>query len=383
MQIIIAPDSFKGSMSAIEAANSIEKGIKKVFGEAITIKIPIADGGEGTVDAIIMGSKGAYRKVDVIGPLGEKVQAKYGILPDRSVIIEMAEASGITLIPKEKLSPMEATTYGTGELVKAALDEGAKKIIMGIGGSATNDGGMGFAQALGVVFRDQEGKILKVGAKHLADIHTIDVSGLDKRLKVTEFIVACDVSNTLCGEKGASAIYGPQKGASPEMVKKLDDALSHYAGVIKSQLGKDILETEGTGAAGGLGAGLLVFCNATLKSGIKTVLEAVHIEQYLKDTHLIITGEGKIDGQSVYGKVPVGIAEVAKPYHIPVIALVGGIGEGVEKVYEHGIHSIMSLVDHPMTLKKAMNSSKELLESSAERMMRIVKAGMMIQEDLK
>ncbi|MDF2614245.1 MAG: glxK [Clostridia bacterium] len=383
MQIIIATDSFKGSMSAIEAANSIEKGIKKVVNNAIIIKIPIADGGEGTVDAIVMGSKGAYRHTTVTGPLGEKIESKYGILPDGSAIIEMAEASGITLVPKEKLNPMETTTYGTGELIKAALDEGAKRIIMGIGGSATNDGGMGFAQALGVVFRDQEGTVLGRGAKYLTDIHTIDVSGIDKRLEETEFIVACDVTNTLCGEKGASAVYGPQKGADEQMVKDLDNALRHYADVIKNQLGKDILDTEGTGAAGGLGAGLLVFCRATLKSGIKTVLEAVHIEQYLEKTDLIITGEGKIDGQSIYGKVPVGIAEAAKPYHIPVIALVGGIGEEAEKVYEYGIDSIMSLVDQPMTLEKAIDNGKELLERSAERMMRMIKTGMLIQKDLK
>jgi len=379
MQIIVAPDSFKGSISAIEAANSIEKGIKRVFSEALVIKIPIADGGEGTVDAIVMGSNGTYRKAIVTGPLGEKVQAKYGILPGECAVIEMAEASGITLISTEKLNPMEATTYGTGELVKAALDEGAKKIIMGIGGSATNDGGMGFAQALGVIFKDKEGNILGQGAKYLEAIHTMDLSGLDKRIMKTEFIVACDVTNTLCGEKGASAVYGPQKGATPEMVKKLDNDLRHYAELIKVQLGKDVLNLEGSGAAGGLGAGLLVFCNATLKSGIKTVLEAVHIDKYLKDTQLIITGEGKIDGQSVYGKVPVGIAEAAKPYNLPVIALVGMIGEEASKVYAYGVDSIMSLVDKPMSLEEAMCEGKELLENAAERMMRMIKVGMLMK----
>ncbi|HEX3029066.1 MAG TPA: glycerate kinase [Clostridia bacterium] len=381
MQIIVAPDSFKGSISAVEAANSIEKGIKKVFDEVRVVKIPIADGGEGTVDAIVMGSNGSYKQVLVTDPLGERVQAKYGLLPDGCAVIEMAEASGITLVPREKLNPMEATTYGTGELVKAALDEGVKRIIMGIGGSATNDGGMGFAQALGVVFRDKEGNALGLGAKYLDAIHTIDLSGIDKRIKETEFIVACDVTNTLCGKKGASAVYGPQKGATPEMVQKLDNDLRHYAEIIKSQLGKDILNFEGSGAAGGLGAGLLVFCNAILKSGIKTVLEAVHIDRYLKDTQLIITGEGKIDGQSIYGKVPVGIAEAAKPYNIPVIALVGAIGEKASSVYEYGVDSIMSLVDRPMTLEEAMDNGKELLEHAAERMMRIIKAGMFLKND--
>ncbi len=383
MQIIIAPDSFKGSVSAIEAANSIERGIKKVFKDAVTIKIPIADGGEGTVDAIIMGSQGTYKEAPVTGPLGEKLSAQYGILPDGSAVIEMAAASGITLVPKEKLNPMEATTYGTGELVKAALDSGAKKIIMGIGGSATNDGGMGFAQALGVVFKDQQGNVLGLGAKHLKTISMIDVTDLDKRLQEVEFVVACDVTNTLCGDQGASAVYGPQKGATPELVHELDDALRHYAAIIKDQLSKDILEVPGTGAAGGLGAGLLVFCKASLKSGIKTVLEAVNIEQHLKDTNIIITGEGKIDGQSIYGKVPVGIAEVAKPYDIPVIAIVGSIGEGASKVYDYGITSIMSILDNPMSLEKAISDGKSLLEDSAERMMRMLKAGMSISDTSK
>jgi glycerate kinase len=376
MQIIIAPDSFKGSMSAAEAANSIEKGIKKVFKDAATIKIPIADGGEGTVEAIVMGSNGTIKETTVTGPLEEKVKAVYGILSDGSAVIEMAAASGITLVPRGKLNPMEATTYGTGELVKTALDEGAKKIIMGIGGSATNDGGMGFAQALGVVFKDKEGNELGLGAKYLKDIHTIDISGMDSRIKDTQFIVACDVKNTLCGENGASAVYGPQKGATRKMVEELDNDLEHYASVIKEQLGKDIINVEGTGAAGGLGAGLLVFCNAVLKSGIKTVLEAVNIEQYLKDTSLIITGEGKIDGQSVFGKVPVGIAEVAKPYHIPVMVLAGGIGEGASKVYEYGIDSIMSIVNGPISLEQSINRGREFIEDAAERMMRILKAGM-------
>lgn len=380
MQIIIAPDSFKGSVSAIEAANSIERGIKKVFREAVTIKIPIADGGEGTVDAIIMGSKGTYKETIVTGPLGEKIKAVYGILPDGSAVIEMAAASGITLVPKEKLNPMKATTYGTGELVKAALDDGVKKIIMGIGGSATNDGGMGFAQALGAVFKDQKGNVLGLGAKYLKDICTVDVTKLDKRLAEVEFVVACDVTNTLCGPQGASAVYGPQKGATPQLVQELDDALRHYAGIIKDQLKKDILEVPGTGAAGGLGAGLLIFCRATLKSGIKTVLEAVNIDQYLKTTTIIITGEGKIDGQSIYGKVPVGIADAAKPYNIPVIAIVGSIGEDSSKVYDYGIASIMSILDNPMSLEQAISSGKDLLEDSAERMMRLLKAGMSLSK---
>ena len=380
MQIIIAPDSFKGSMSAVEAANSIERGLRKVFPDAEIIKIPIADGGEGTVEAIVMGSQGTYKEAVVMGPLGEKISAQYGLLPDGSAVIEMAAASGIMLVPREKLNPMEATTYGTGELVKAALDQGATKIVMGIGGSATNDGGMGFAQALGVVFKDKEGKELGLGAKYLKDIETIDISGMDKRLKSTEFIVACDVTNTLCGKAGASAVYGPQKGASPEMVHELDQYLRHYGQKIKDQLGKDILNIPGTGAAGGLGAGLLVFCQSVLKSGIKTVLEAVHIEQYLPTTNLVITGEGKIDGQSVYGKVPMGVAQAAAPYKIPVIVLAGGIVEGASRVYGYGIYSMMSIVNQPMDLKQAMTEGQGLLEDAAERTGRMLQAGMAMEK---
>lgn len=383
MQIIIAPDSFKGSMSAVEAANSIERGLRKVFPDAEIIKIPIADGGEGTVEAIVMGSQGTYKEAVVMGPLGEKISAQYGLLPDGSAVIEMAAASGIMLVPREKLNPMEATTYGTGELVKAALDQGATKIVMGIGGSATNDGGMGFAQALGVVFKDKEGNVLGLGAKYLKDIAVIDISGMDKRLENTEFVVACDVINTLCGKAGASAVYGPQKGATPEMIAELDEDLRHYAQKIKEELGKDILNIPGTGAAGGLGAGLLVFCNAVLKSGIKTVLEAVNIEQYLPDTNLVITGEGKIDGQSVYGKVPLGVAQAAAPYKIPVVVLAGGIGEGAQKVYGYGIYSMMSIVKEPMDLAQAMSKGQELLEDVSERTGRMLQAGMGMQKMLK
>lgn len=232
---------------------------------------------------------------------------------------------------------------------------------------------------MGLYLKTKEGKPLGLGAKYLKDIHTIDVSGIDPRIKETQFIVACDVKNPLCGENGASAVYGPQKGATPQMVKELDHGLRHYASVIKEVLGKDIIHVEGTGAAGGLGAGLLVFCNAVLQSGIKTVLEAVNIEQHLKDTGLIITGEGKIDGQSVFGKGPVGIAEAAKPYHIPVMVLTGGIGEGAYKAYEYGISSIMPIVNGSISLEESMGRGRELIEDASERMMRILKAGMLMK----
>jgi len=376
MQIIIAPDSFKGSCSAVEVANSMEKGVKKVFPNAITIKIPIADGGEGTVDAIVMGAKGAYKEAIVKNPFGEPIKALYGILPDGSAVIEMAAASGITCIPKEKLNPMIASTYGTGELIKAALDNGAKKILLGIGGSATNDGGVGMAMALGVSFLNKKGESIGLGGGSLGDIHTIDISGIDERIKDTTFIVACDVTNPLCGKDGATAVYGPQKGAAEEMIKQLDNNLKHYAEVIKNDLGKDILNVPGTGAAGGLGAGLLIFCNAILKSGIKTVLETVQIENYLAKTDLIISGEGKIDSQSLFGKVPIGLAEKAKDYKIPVVAVVGGIGKGIEKIYEAGIDTVTTIVDGPISLEEAMENANCLIETSTERLLRAIKIGM-------
>ncbi|MDK2811517.1 MAG: glycerate 2-kinase, partial [Petroclostridium sp.] len=246
MKIIIAPDSFKGSNTTIAVANTIEKGIRKVFPDAEIVKIPIADGGEGTVDALVLGAGGKFKEITVTGPLGEKVQAKYGILDNGAAVIEMAAASGLPLVPENKKNPMVTTTYGTGELIKAALDDGCRKIVIGIGGSATNDGGLGMAQALGVSFKDKDGKELGYGGGELEKLAVIDVSNIDPRIKDTEIIIACDVSNPLCGEKGASAVYGPQKGATPEMVKQLDANLRHFARIIKEQLGQDIIDVPGT-----------------------------------------------------------------------------------------------------------------------------------------
>jgi glycerate kinase len=376
MKVIIAPDSFKGSSTSIEVANNIEKGIRKVFPDAEVIKIPIADGGEGTVEALVLGAGGTFKDVDVKGPLGETLKARYGILDNGSAVIEMATASGLPLVPENLRNPLVTTTYGTGELIKAALNEGCKKIVIGIGGSATNDGGVGMAQALGVSFKDSKGCELGFGGGQLDKLETIDISGIDPRLKDTEIIVACDVSNPLCGERGASAVYGPQKGATPEMVKQLDSNLHHYAEKIKAQLGMDIADIPGSGAAGGLGAGLIVFCGASLKSGIETVLDEVEIDKHLPTADLVITGEGKIDSQSIYGKVPVGVGQRVKKYNKPVLAIVGGIGQGAQAVYEYGVDGIMSTVNNAMPLSEAMGRSAELLEDAAERVMRIIKIGM-------
>ncbi len=379
MKIIVAPDSFKGSNNTIAVANSIENGIRKVFPKAEIIKIPIADGGEGTVDALVLSTRGQFREVNVSGPLGEKVRAKYGILRSNIAVIEMAAASGLTLVDEDKKNPLITTTYGTGEIIKAALDEGCKKIIIGIGGSATNDGGIGMAQALGVSFKDSLGKELGYGGGELQKLYDIDISKIDSRINETEIIVACDVSNPLCGENGASRVYGPQKGAIPEVVEILDVNLRHYAEIINQKLNKNIIDIPGSGAAGGLGAGLITFCNATLKAGIESILDVVNIDQHLPTTDLVITGEGKIDGQSVYGKVPVGVGQRAKKNNIPVLAIVGDIGDEASKVYEFGVDGIMSTVNKAMPLSEAMSKSAELLEDAAERVMRIIKIGIQMK----
>lgn len=376
MKIIVAPDSFKGSCSAICIAHAIESGIKKVFPNAQIVKIPIADGGEGTVEALLLGCGGEMKQIEVVGPMGEMVTAKYGVLRNGSAVIEMAVASGLTLVAKEKRNPLVATTYGTGQLIKAALDEGCHKIIIGIGGSATNDGGVGMAQALGVSFQDEDGNELGNGGGELYKLSRIDLRGLDPRLGETEVVVACDVSNPLTGPEGAVAVYGPQKGATPEDVKLLDENLRHYARIIKEQLGIDISHVPGAGAAGGMGAGLMVFCSARLQTGIETVMDVVGFDRYLKDAELVVTGEGQIDGQSVYGKVPVGVAKRAKKFNLPVLVVTGGMGSEAHKVYDYGIDAIMSIPPGPISLREAMEHCERLVEEAAERMMRMLQLGM-------
>lgn len=380
MKIVIAPDSFKGSNSTIVVANIIEKGIRKVFPDADIIKIPIADGGEGTVETLVFGTGGTLLEKKVTGPLGDEVIAQYGLLDNGTAVIEMSSASGLPLVPAEKRNPLITTTYGTGELIKSALDKGCRKIMIGIGGSATNDGGIGMAQALGISFKDKDGNELGYGGGSLDKLHTIDMADIDTRIKECDILVACDVSNPLCGEKGASAVYGPQKGATPEIVKILDENLRHLAEVIKEQIGKDIIDIPGTGAAGGLGVSLIAFCGAKLNSGIETILETLNIEQYLKDADLVITGEGKIDGQSIYGKVPVGVAKSAEKFNVPVLAIVGDIGDGASEVYEYGIDGIMSTVNRAVPLEEAIAKSSEMLEDAAERVMRIIRIGMSVMK---
>lgn len=367
MRILIAPDSFKGSLGAVAVADAIEQGLRKVALTADIKKIPMADGGEGTVEAIITAAGGDIHDQNVIGPLGEEVKAFFGVLDDgTTAVIEMAAASGLPLVPEDKRNPMNTTTYGTGQLIKAAMDKGCNHIIIGIGGSATNDGGVGMAQALGVKFYDAQGRIIDgFGGKVLEHIAHIDISDMDKRVKDIDITVACDVTNPLCGSNGAAAVYGPQKGATPEMVEELDRGLANLAMVIKKDLGIDIKDMPGAGAAGGLGAGLVAFLGASLKPGMDIMIDVTHMDELVSQCDLVITGEGRTDEQTVFGKVPVGVAGVAKRHGKPVVCLSGSLGDAAEKVYEHGVDALFSIIDRPMTLADAMSHTSELLERSA------------------
>ncbi|UPQ89349.1 glycerate kinase [Vibrio sinaloensis] len=358
MKIVIAPDSYKESLTAMEVATAIESGFKQVLPHAEYVKLPMADGGEGTVQSLVDATGGHIVSAEVTGPLGQKVEGFYGVLGDGSTaVIEMAAASGLHLVEPEKRNPMLTTTYGTGELIKAALDAGVQHIIVGIGGSATNDGGMGMAQALGARFIDSEGNELASGGGALAQLASIDLAGLDARLSDVKLEVACDVDNPLCGPKGASQVFGPQKGATPEMVRQLDQNLAHYAAVIAQTNGKDVIEQAGAGAAGGLGAALLGLFDATLRPGISIVMDAVNLSQVLRDADLVITGEGRIDSQTIHGKTPIGVARTAKQYHLPVIGIAGSIAKDCSVVHAHGIDAVYSVVlgatDLPTALKEA------------------------------
>lgn len=375
MRILVASDSYKGSLSSLKVGEAVSDGAKKVFPDAKVRIIPIADGGEGTVQALIYSGGGEYLYRTVTSPLGDKIEAFMGMLPDKTAVIEMAAASGLPLVPPAQRNPLLTTTKGTGELIKYALEEGAQRILIGIGGSATNDGGFGMAQALGVKFLDVEGQELAPGGASLINLHRIDTSDLDIRLNKVKITVICDVDNPLCGERGASAIYGPQKGATPEMISSLDKALAHYAKIIQDQLGISILEIPGAGAAGGLGGGLLAFTKAELKSGTEAVLNTISFNELLSEYDIVITGEGKIDAQSAYGKVPKGVGIRAQEEKKPVIAIVGSIGEGAELLYEHGITAIVPITDKPMTLEEAVEEAYSLVSKASERTFRLLRLG--------
>ena len=375
MKVVIAPDSYKGCLSALEVAKAMERGVLSVFPTAEVRKIPIADGGEGTVAALVTATDGQLRQAEVTDPLGNKISAHWGVLGDgRTAVIEMAAASGLPLVPKEKRDPRVTTTYGTGELIKAALADGLAKIIIGIGGSATNDGGTGMARALGVRFLDAAGREVAAGGGSLAEICQIDTTGLDPRLKNTEIVVACDVDNPLCGTRGASAVFGPQKGATPEMVQQLDAGLAKYASCARQATGRDVAEKAGAGAAGGLGAGLMFFTPAQLKPGVEIVLDAVGFSDIVRDADFVITGEGRTDFQTAFGKAPVGVAKVAKTHGAPVFCISGGLGEGADDVLAQGIDAVMSICERPLSLEECMAAGAQLIEPAAARLSRIVMA---------
>ena len=372
MKIVIAPQGFKGNLTALEVARAIEAGVKRIVPDALTILKPMADGGEGTVQALVDATGGEIITTEVTGPLGEPINAHWGILNDQvTAVIEMAAASGLPLVPPEKRNPLITTTYGTGELILAALAKGCRKLIIGIGGSATNDGGAGMAQALGARFLDARGKELAPGGAALADLEHIDVTNLDPRLVGFEVTRACDVNNPLCGPRGASAIYGPQKGATPELVEQLDAALAHYADVVRKDLGADVQNVAGAGAAGGLGMGLMVFLKARLIPGIDVVIEATNLVADLTGADLVFTAEGRIDCQSAMGKVLTGVALKAKEFGSPVIALAGEVADDCRVVYEQGMDAVLSIAPGPISLDQSMAVADKLITDTAECAMRL------------
>ncbi|HAS6372528.1 TPA: glycerate kinase [Vibrio vulnificus] len=366
MKIIIAPDSYKESLTAMDVAIAIEKGFKQVLPDAHYVKLPMADGGEGTVQSMVDATGGTIIEHTVTGPLGQRVDGFFGLLGEgKTAVIEMAAASGLHLVSPELRNPLITTTLGTGELIKAALDHGVEHIIVGIGGSATNDGGIGMAQALGIKLLDAHGNALGHGGGELAKLATIDCSQLDPRLAQVRLEVACDVDNPLCGTKGASAVFGPQKGATPEMVTILDENLAHYATVIKQQLGVDVRDMAGAGAAGGMGAALLGLLNAELRPGIEIVMDAVRLDEIVADADLVITGEGRIDSQTIHGKTPIGVARTAKKHDLPVIGIAGCLSADCGVVHEHGLDAVFAVVNRSVDLPTALAEAAENVELTA------------------
>ncbi len=376
MRVVIAPQSFKGSISALDAAKAMEEGVLRAVPHAETVLVPVADGGDGTLETLVEATGGDIRSTTVTGPIGRAVTAEWGALGDRqTAVIEMARTSGLALLPLTERDPLRATTYGLGEAIREALDAGFRSFIVGIGGSATNDGGAGMAQALGVRLLDETGKDLPPGGAALADLQRIDMSGLDERAIGARFSVACDVSNPLTGPEGASAVYGPQKGATPDLVEQLDAALKNFARVVERDIGASIDTVPGSGAAGGLGGGMMAFLGGSLRAGVDIVLDHVGLDEKLKGADLVITGEGQIDLQTVYNKAPIGVARRAKQGDIPVIAICGSLGKGFELVHAEGIDAVASIVRAPMTLAEASARAGELIADATAEAMRFMQAG--------
>lgn len=374
MHFVVAPDSFKGSLSAYETAQCMERGIKAIIPDAVVTKVPVADGGEGMVSAVINASGGRLSEAVVTGPLGEPVKAEYGIMDDGVTgIVEVASACGLTLVPPDHRNPELTTSCGAGELIRLLIDCGCRKVIVGLGGSATNDGGMGMAAALGVRFLDAAGSAVEPVIGNIKKVCSIDFGGFDPRVAGIEVVGACDVASPLCGSGGASAVFGPQKGATPEQVARLDGLLCRLAELIHSASGRDLAGLPGAGAAGGLGYGLMAFLGGRLMSGSELVLELGGLDKIMSGggIDLVITGEGELNGQTVLGKAPVGVARLAKKYGLPVLAVAGSIGPGYNEVYLHGIDAVYSIIPRPMMLAEAMRDAASILEEAVKRMIRL------------
>ena len=379
MRFLFASDSFKGSLSSEKIIELLKESAENVFPGCETRGVPIADGGEGTVDAVIAVTKGEKRVIEVHGPLMENVESSSGIFHGDCAIIEMAAASGLPMVSPEKRNPLNTTTYGTGELIRDALDQGYQKISIAIGGSATNDGGMGAMRALGIRFLDAEGKELEGRGSDLAKVVDIDSTNLHSAVAEAEFTVMCDVNNPLTGPKGATYTFGKQKGGTPEILDELEMGMKNYAMVIQKKFGINVDSIAGAGAAGGLGAALCVFLNAEMKSGIETVLDLIDFDGLLEETDLVVTGEGQIDWHSAFGKVPSGIGQRCQAKGIPAVAVVGGMGSGAEKIYEFGVESIIPTINGAMEMEEALERAEELYRGATERMFRMIRVGMKIK----
>ncbi len=379
MKIVIAPDSFKESLSAMQVADAIEAGMREVWPDDTYVKVPVADGGEGTVQAMIDATGGRRVDVRVTGPLGQTVDAFYGVSGDLAVI-EMAAASGLEGVPPDLRDPRTATSRGTGELILSALDAGARHFVLGVGGSATNDGGAGMLQALGVRLLDAAGEDLGPGGAELARLDRIDVSKLDPRVREAEFRIACDVDNPLVGPRGASAVFGPQKGATPAMVAQLDAALAHYADVIRHDLDEDIAQRPGAGAGGGIAAAMVVFLQGQLRPGVEIVTEAVGLDTAVRDADLVVTGEGRIDGQTVHGKTPMGVAHVARRHGKPVVAIGGSLAADADAVHDHGIEVVVAAVARPCSVAEALAAGADNLRRAARNLAAALALGARLQQ---
>ena len=380
MKIVIAPQAFKGSLSALNVANAVQKGVRRIFPDAQILTCPVADGGDGTLETLVESSGGKIIETNVADPTGKPIVAQWGAMGDgNTAVIEMARTSGLALLTLEERDPLNATTYGLGEIIVSALNKGFRKFIVGIGGSATNDAGAGMAQALGIKLMDREGRNLVFGGAALQNLSVIDTSSIDQRVLESNFQIACDVNNPLTGPEGASAVYGPQKGATEENVRQLDSALGVFAEVTKRDLGKDISNLEGAGAAGGLGAGMIAFVEGHLRAGVDIVLDTVNLAEKLESADLVITGEGSIDFQTVYNKAPIGVARMAKARGIPTIGISGMLGKNYQIVHNHGIDAALSIANGPISLEESLQNAPSLISEAVEESLRLISVGMKLR----